>query len=158
MPDAIANATPFIQSWEGFRSRPYQDSAGVWTIGYGSTTLGDGHAVSKHTAPITRMQATALLQAFLRKKVVPRMAMKDWWDKLSSAQQTALLSLAYNIGIGAFITSTVARLLASGDFAGVPKAIMLWDKVSVGGVLTVSAGLRRRRAAEAALFASTTGA
>jgi len=60
----------------------------------------------------------------------------------------AFLSLAYNIGPGAFAKSTALRKFNAGDKAGAAQAMLAWNKA--GG--KVMKGLQRRRAAEKALF------
>src|SRR5690606_2615038 len=67
-------------------------------------------------------------------------------------QFDALVSLAFNIGIGAFSGSSALRELNAGRIANVPAKMQLWNKITVGGKKVVSNGLVRRRAAEAALF------
>ena len=45
-----------VAKFEGFRSRPYQDAGGTWTIGFGHTK-----GVSKNTPPISYNDALVLL-------------------------------------------------------------------------------------------------
>ena len=68
---------------------------------------------------------------------------------LNQNQRDALISLVYNIGAANFANSTLLRLLNVGDYASIPAQFKRWNKA--GG--KVLAGLVRRRAAEAALFA-----
>jgi lysozyme len=63
-------------------------------------------------------------------------------------QFSALVSLAYNIGVNAFKGSTALRRLNRGDYEGAAAAILLWNKAN-GKLMR---GLIRRRAAEQALF------
>lgn len=74
--------------------------------------------------------------------------------KLSGNQFAACVSLAYNIGGGAFNKSTVAKCLRRGDYTGAADAFKRWNKVKDPATkkLVVSPGLTRRRAAEVALF------
>jgi lysozyme len=60
----------------------------------------------------------------------------------------ALVSFAYNVGVGALGSSTLLRLLNAGDHAGAAAQFGRWNKA--GG--KALAGLTKRRAAEAALF------
>lgn len=99
-------AYDFIAREEGCRLKAYQDSVGVWTIGYGNTFYDDGQSVKKGDI-INQEQAEILLKIIV----------DDFADKVSALitatindnQFAALLSLAYNIGIGAFKRSTVLR-------------------------------------------------
>jgi lysozyme len=69
--------------------------------------------------------------------------------ELSDAQFSALVSFAYNVGLGNFRRSSVLKAVNGRDFAAVPRRLGLW--VKAGG--RTLPGLIRRRAAEAALFA-----
>lgn len=71
---------------------------------------------------------------------------------LNPNQFGACLSLAYNIGLRGFRTSTVLRLLNKGDYMGASRAFAMWNKATIKGKKIVLAGLVRRRAAETALF------
>ncbi len=66
----------------------------------------------------------------------------------SQHQFDALVSFAYNVGIGNLSSSTLLRMHKTGDFAGAQQQFGRWNKAA-GRVL---AGLTRRRAAEAALY------
>jgi lysozyme len=61
-----------------------------------------------------------------------------------------MVSLAYNIGSGAFGQSTLLKKHIAGDYAGAAREFAKWNKAA-GQVL---AGLTKRRAAEAALYQS----
>ena len=63
-------------------------------------------------------------------------------------QFDALVSFAYNCGIGNLRSSTLLRKLNAGDFPGAALEFHRWNRAN-GRVL---AGLVRRRAAEALLF------
>jgi lysozyme len=70
--------------------------------------------------------------------------------EVNDAQFAALVSFAYNVGLGAFRSSSVLKAVNAGDFDAVPRRLQLWVKAR-GKVLP---GLVKRRAAEAALFMS----
>lgn len=135
-----------IKEFEGFRAKAYQDSAGVWTIGYGTTAAAGVGIDPKQGMTITEAQAESYLHAAIDKfaaQIIP-MIKRPATDN----QFSAFLSLAYNIGPGAFGKSSALRKFNDGDEAGAANAILLWNKA--GG--KVLAGLKRRRAAERALF------
>jgi lysozyme len=69
---------------------------------------------------------------------------------LNQNQFDALVAFAFNVGVGAEGSSTLVKLLNSGDYAGAAAQFPRWNKVN--GV--PSEGLTRRRAAEQALFLS----
>lgn len=136
-----------IKEFEGFRAKAYRDAVGVWTIGYGHTSAA-GEPVVKPGMVITKEEGTRILRrdvemfaAGVRKAVKVR---------LNDNQFSALVSFAYNVGLGAFRTSSVLKAVNAKDFGRVPVRLNLW--VKAGG--KTLPGLVRRRAAEGALFAS----
>lgn len=138
-------ALTLIKQWEGKRLTAYQDVAGVWTIGYGSTSNVHPGMV------ITEQEATARLRSDLAD------AEQAVWNAvdvdLTDNQFGALVSFVFNVGVGAFRSSSLLRKLNAGDYAAVPGELAKWNKARVGGVLTPVAGLSNRRAAEAGLWA-----
>jgi lysozyme len=111
-----------IQSFEGFSERAYRDAAG-WSIGYGHY-LGEGDHSGE---TVTREQADLLFARDIAKfelavsTVVPT-------DRTTQNQFDAMVSLAYNVGTGAFAGSTVARLHNMGDWQGAGDAFRMWNK------------------------------
>lgn len=142
-----ARGIALIKRFEGLRLRAYKDVAGVWTIGYGHTGP-DARAGSA----ITSARAEALLRRDLRRfeAAVARLVTVP----IGQARRDALVSLAFNIGIGAFGRSTALRRLNAGDPDGAAEAMRWWNKATVAGRKVVVRGLTRRRAAETALFLS----
>ena len=146
----IVNAATLalIKGFEGLRLSAYQDSVGVWTIGYG-TTAAAGVGISPRAGmTITERDAEHYLALTLSKfadQITPMFT-----RQVTPNQFGACLSLAYNVGPGNFAKSSVLRKTNAGDFAGARTAFALWNKA--GG--KVLAGLSRRRAAEAALYAT----
>jgi lysozyme len=135
-----------IAEFEGQRLTAYRCPAGVWTIGIGSTQ-----------PPVTPgMQIT----------------MDEMWERfdhdiaifetgvlaaLAGAPTTqnqfnAMVSLAFNIGLGGFRTSSVLRAHKAGNTSAAANAFGLWNKATVDGRLVEVPGLTRRRAAETALY------
>lgn len=66
-------------------------------------------------------------------------------------QRAAAVSLAYNIGVGAYCRSTVDKRFDLGDVRGACNAFLAWDKARVGGALRPVKGLTLRRQRERAL-------
>lgn len=134
-----------IKSFEALELVAYKDIADVWTIGYGHT---------KTAVPgmrITGAEAEELLQLDL----IPgeRAINSVVKQGLSQNQFDALSSLAFNIGPTALAGSTVVKRINShgaGEYAA--KAILWWNKATVGGVFKEVRGLTRRRQAEYSLF------
>ena len=145
-----------LAGFEGFRSRPYLDSAGVPTIGYGTTYYPSGKKVTMSDTPITKDTALAIKKQIIEQDfgfgVNLLFADEIKHGKLSQNAFDALVSLAYNIGINALKQSSVYRHIKAGDTKAAADAFLAWNKARVGGRLTVLSGLSKRRTAERALF------
>jgi lysozyme len=133
-----------IKSFEGFRSCPYQDAVGVWTIGYGET-----HGVNAHTPCISENDAAAQLQRRVNRDYAP--AVDQLHLKLNQNQYDALCSVVYNLGPGVLDRGrSLGDALRSGNMRAAADAILLYDKA--GSPPRALAGLTRRRQAERQLF------
>ncbi|WP_420170204.1 lysozyme [Enterobacter intestinihominis] len=136
-----------IKLFEGCKLTAYQDSVGVWTIGYGWTQPVDGKPIR---AGMTIKQETAerLLKTGLVRyeSDVSRLVKVG----MTQGQFDALVSFTYNLGARSLSTSTLLRKLNTGDYAGAADEFLRWNKAG-GKVLN---GLTRRREAERALFLS----
>lgn len=129
----------------------YQDSGGVWTIGYGSIYNYDQGRSVQAGDQITA--DTAL--AWMRKEMgsmIPQIK-KLVTVPINQNQLDALTSFCYNLGVGSLQDSTLLQLLNSGaDKQTVADQFLRWNKVNINGVYVPLAGLTRRRQAEADLF------
>ena len=123
---------------EGKRNQVYLDSVGVETVGFG------------HTGPDVHMGDTwtdAQIEAAFAKDlerfetVVNKVAVP-----LEQHQFDALVSFAYNVGAGAFLTSTLKRLLDAGDISGAAAQFDRWH---------IPAEITSRRNGEKAQFMGT---
>lgn len=141
-----------IKQFEGFRSAPYKDIVGVWTIGYGNTYYPDGRKVSGADKVLTEKEAHDLKMAIINKDFAPKVRQALGHSKVPITQNMfdACVSLAYNIGVGGFAKSSVVRQLNAGNKQAAADAFLLWNKA--GG--KVVKGLERRRAKERELFLS----
>lgn len=146
MKSISTNGIELIKEYEGFRSKAYQDIAGIWTIGYGTTKI-DGKNVDP-SLKCTKAEATVWLLADL--EPTERM-ISIGLPNLNQNQFDALCSLAYNIGNGALSRSTLWKTLKSG-FPANEFMFTAWSKARVGGELKIIPGLLRRRRAEWRLF------
>ena len=133
-----------VKSFEGLRLTAYKCPAGVWTIGYGHT-----QGVSRGMR-ITEARANEMLTSDLEDagKSVLRLISVP----LNDNQYGALCSFVFNLGAGALQTSTLRKILNTGDYAGVPAQMARWNKATVNGKKVVLAGLVRRREAEGKLW------
>lgn len=136
-----------IKQFEGCKLTAYQDSVGVWTIGYGWTQPVDGKQIRAGMA-IKQETAERLLKTGLvsYESDVSRLVKVG----LTQGQFDALVSFTYNLGARSLSTSTLLRKLNAGDYAGAADEFLRWNKAG-GKVLN---GLTRRREAERALFLS----
>lgn len=138
----------------------YLDPVGIWTIGWGHAISHNGgflrgaqnKAVARSLFPggITREQAEALLRGDL---VDTAAGVARLVPAADDNQFAALVSFAFNAGVGSLQKSTLLRKLLAGDIAGAADQFLVWNKARNGqGVLVELAGLTRRRRAERALF------
>lgn len=136
-----------IKQFEGCKLTAYQDSVGIWTIGYGWTQPVDGKPIR---AGMTIKQETA--ERLLKTGLVSYESDVSRLVKVgvTQGQFDALVSFTYNLGARSLSTSTLLRKLNAGDYAGAADEFLRWNKAG-GKVLN---GLTRRREAERALFLS----
>ena len=134
-----------IKQFEGCKLTAYQDSVGVWTIGYGWTQPVEGKPIR---AGMTIKQETA--ERLLKTGLVSYESDVSRLVKvgLTQGQFDALVSFTYNLGARSLSTSTLLRKLNAGDYAGAADEFLRWNKAG-GKVLN---GLTRRREAERDLF------
>ena len=139
------NGIEFIRQLEGEKLTAYPDIVGIWTIGVGHTGFVDGKPVARGMA-ITKEKSKELLTADLKRfESAVNDAVKV---TLTHNQFDALVSLAFNIGEGAFARSTLVNKLNAGDKKGAAEQFLVWK--NAGG--RVSQGLLNRRQKEKAMF------
>jgi lysozyme len=151
--EVSGKALAIIKSFEGEKLTAYQDEAGIWTIGWGSTYNHDlkrrvqkGDVIDKETA-LRWLRLDAANAAANVKKVVK--------VPINQNQLDSLTSFSYNIGDGAFASSTLLRKLNAGSsIQEIALEFAKWNKVTKNGEKVVSNGLVRRRKMEADLFLS----
>ena len=135
----------FIAAYEGVVLRAYKCSAGVWTIGIGRTAA-MGPPAPFPGMTITREEAFAFFEKDL--EVFELGVESAVTIPLRQSEFDALVSLAFNIGLGAFARSTLVRRLNASrtpaERIEAYKHIMSWDKVKGKPVR----GLTQRRADE----------
>ena len=135
-----------IERFEGCLLKASNKLDGVWTIGYGQTGSYYGKRVRRGMTT-----TKALAHAWLRDHSI-----KTYEDAVTQAvkvpinqnQFDALVSFAYNVGVGAMAGSTAVRKLNQGDYTGAADVLTMWTRCN-GKVLP---GLVRRRKEERALF------
>ena len=139
-----------IRRFEGCRLRAYQCSAKKWTIGWGNTFYEDGSSV-KQGDVITQERADRLFVILLDQFAAQLRPLIT--ARVNDNKFGALLSFAYNAGVGAFRNSTLRRLVNTNrDSNLIRLEFAKWNRA--GG--QVLAGLTRRRTAEADLYFTPT--
>lgn len=146
------NLIDFIRKWEGVRYNPYLDAAGVATIGVGFTTYLDGTKVTLNDPPLDDIQINRILNEKLEEfsRTVKAILGTELCTILPQQCIDALISISYNIGVGAFAKSTLLKRVKAdkNNLGGIEDAFLMWVK-SGGKVVN---GLQRRRAAEFAMY------
>jgi lysozyme len=116
-----ASALVGIAVHEGYRGEAYIPVKGdVPTIGFGTTDgVKPGDRIEPVQALVRKLQDVQRFEGALRQCVRA---------PLHQHEYDAFLSLAYNIGPGAFCGSTLVRRLNAGDYAGACAEILRWDR------------------------------
>lgn len=133
-----------VKEFEGCKLVAYRDAVGILTIGYGST--GNHVYLGKK---ITQQQADELLQQDLSRFEIGVNAQLGGVPTTDN-QRSAMISLAFNIGLGAFAKSSVLRNHKARKYTAAANSFLLW--VKAGG--KTLKGLVRRRARERSLYLS----
>lgn len=125
--------------------RAYLCPAGVWSIGYGSTKFRGRNVIPSDTCTVEEAEAMLTLEVLNVTRAIKKVIQVPVQDH----ELAAMISLAYNIGAGAFAASTLLRLLNTGaPVTLVAEQFTRWNK-SGSKVLP---GLVKRRAEEKELF------
>lgn len=136
----VGIAVSIVGAFEGLRTVAYLDPVGIPTICFGETKgvkMGDR---------ATRAECDGMLADSLH--IANRQVSQCTRVPLSDSQRAALVSFTYNVGGGAYCSSTLARKLNAGQYGAVCGELAKW-KYAKGVPLP---GLARRRAAECDLF------
>ena len=135
-----------IKWFEGCKLKAYKCPAGLWTISWGLTFYPDGTKV-KEGDVITQQQAEDYFNAIVddfAKKVDALIK-----SNVSENNFSALVSFAYNVGMGNFQRSTLLRKVnANPKDTTIRAEFMKWTRANN----VVLKGLVRRREAEAKLY------
>lgn len=145
-----ATTIQLIKDFEGFRSTAYRDG-NAYSIGYGAQTYENGQPV-KVGDTITQQRAEQLLAFHVSKFAA---AVNQYINvALNQNQFDALVSFCYNVGISAFSTSTLAKIVnkTPNDFDSISREFRRWNK-SNGVVLQ---GLIDRREQEILVYVQGT--
>lgn len=138
---ASSTALNHIKKYEGCQMESYEDSNGRWAVGYGQT----GPQITKGLR-ITQLEADAFLRNHVERvqEDISRLVKV----KLTQNQFDALVGLVYNIGLGAFSSSTLLKKINGDKMEEAAQEILKWTH-SQGKELP---GLKNRRQDEYYLF------
>ena len=128
-----------VAAWEGKSNVPYRDVVSVLTWCYGETQ-------GRPKARYTDAECKAMLEDRLADYAGPVLE-RNPELRGHDAQLVAASSLAYNIGVGNYRKSSVARLFSAGRWREACDAFLKWNRA--GG--RVIKGLDNRRRAERAI-------
>ena len=157
-----------MHHFEGYRNKPYLCPANIWTIGFGRVLYQE-----QIRLPMVRKEGyTGLIRSDYQLKgednrVWSKEELVDLFKvdinsfergvlrlspNLVSHQSKfdAVVSFAYNAGLGNYQRSTIRMKVNREDWTGASEAFMSWTKAGNKEV----AGLVKRRKAEVALFLS----
>lgn len=133
----------FIAKEEGCILKPYKDSVGIPTIGIGCTYWENGQRVKMTDPPITKTRALALFKNVL--DTYEKAVWSSTRDDINQNQFDALVSLCYNIGVGAFKGSTVLkRVNLNPNDKSIRQAFEMWRNAGNRPILLA----RRQREAD----------
>jgi len=145
---ASKRAYNLIKEFESLQLKSYRCPAGVWTIGYGNTSMAkEGMIIDKKTAEeflqrdIREMERA--IESNVRASVLPL---------LTQNQFDALISFIFNVGVGNFQKSTLLRKLNEGDIKQAVDEFMKWTKAKIDGEYKDLPGLIKRRTKEREVF------
>lgn len=131
---AAAGLIAVVAMFEGFSNDPYEDIVGVSTVCFGETRVEMRRYSNEECEDMLADGLTHFATGVLERN--PELAGHD-------AQLLAASSLAYNIGLGAYRGSTVAKRFSAGDWKGACNAFLRWNRA--GGRVVRGLTLRRER-------------
>ena len=137
-----------IKKFEGLKLKAYKDSAGIWTIGYGTIRYPNGKPVRQGDT-CTQAQANEYMKHDCR-WVEATLDKHIKNARLNQNQFDALASFVYNVGENAFAKSTMLSLINKNNLTSAASQFDRW--VNAGGRRIQ--GLVNRRNSEKALFLS----
>jgi lysozyme len=138
---------------EGLRTRAYQDSKGIWTIGIG-TILYPNKIKVKQGDVCTEKQAYEYLEHEVSKIVGTINGLLNGVT-LNQNQFDAIVSLVYNIGTGGFASSNVLKLIRKNpNDPNIKEEWLGWCKVTINGKKEPNKGLLNRRKKEYQMYST----
>ena len=129
-----------IKHYEGYRTKPYRCSAGLWTVGYGHL-INDGRVLPPdYNRVFLKDEINELLIADIKR--FERGVIMYCPVQLTQNQFDALISFSFNLGLGTLQRSAVRQKINRGDIAGAGKVLLKYNKA--GGKVLRGLDLRRK--------------
>jgi len=129
-----------IKKFEGCETSAYQDSVGVWTIGFGHTKgVEEGQTCSIEDAESMLADEMDEYEGYINNMVKVELQQHEF---------DSLVAWVYNLGPTNLSESTMLKVLNGGQFDRVPDEMNRWTRAG-GEILE---GLVRRRQAESLMF------
>ena len=129
-----------IKKFEGCETSAYQDSVGVWTIGFGHTKgVEEGQTCSIEDAESMLADEMDEYEGYINNMVKVDLQQHEF---------DSLVAWVYNLGPTNLSESTMLKVLNGGQFDRVPDEMNRWTRAG-GEILE---GLVRRRQAESLMF------
>ncbi|MGO4854938.1 lysozyme [Phaeovulum sp. W22_SRMD_FR3] len=144
-PGWLLICTAAVSGFEGLRLIAYRDPVGIPTFCFGETEgvrMGD-RATPAQCADLLRARLIAFDAGLAR--CYPGLVQQP------DRRRAALVSWAYNVGLGAACGSTLIRLAKAGEIGAACDQLPRWNKATKAGIRVVLPGLTKRRAEERAM-------
>lgn len=119
-----------LKSDEGWRAEPYRDTLGIWTIGYGFTSV-DGKVVGPTTPPLTLARGEEILLGFAYRAVHDAQKCFPDLAVLDPVRQEVLAEMAYQMGLsGLSKFKGTLNCIRIGDYKGAARHMRnsLWAR------------------------------
>ena len=135
----------FLRGDEACRFEPCADDKGLMTIGWGHNIMPDEKftTLDQCGCDALFLKDLAPVEACINRLVIVT---------INQNQYDAMVSFAFNIGIGSFSASTLLKLLNRGFFTYAAQEFLRWSKERKSTGCVFSPSLANRRIEEAALF------
>ena len=146
----LSSSAELIKIFEGFRQKVYKCTAGVDTIGYGTTIYPQGKRVTSKDKPIDEATAHEYLMDHLNMMYDTIFGIVVTNDELEVHHMVVIMQFVYNLGLTRLKNQTLLRKINTDKLDDVPRELSKW--IYQGGKITK--GLVRRRNAEIRIWCS----
>lgn len=145
----------FLKGFEGYAQRPYKDAGGYWTVGYGVTKHAQPDLYNEHVKRIPASEAYCAQQAYALKTEKYGLKILNAVKSMGCDNQDqfdALVSLAYNCGVGTITGDNSLTRVIKQDPHNEQSIRAVWEKFKITSNGVVLSGLKARRKEECDLY------